>query len=183
MTLIYAKTRKGHDEMVERTGGLTLRVRRLLIFIDGKHTNEELQAMAGGVSFTESIEFLRASGYIEELSKVAMVVAEIDADAETEVEFETEAVPTTATVTTPTDADPQVRDVVRELMLNSLSEYTGSLKYRALMRRIRHEITTEGLRQLSDEWYEAINDNPDASLVAEELKTRILDVLEGLPPR
>lgn len=173
MTLIYTKTQKGHDEVGARTGGLTPRVRRLLIFIDGKRTSEQLQAMVGDTSFNESMELLRASGYIEELSGAAPAVAEAAPVA-------AEASPAVATAA-PASVDPRVLDVARKLMLNSLSDYTGPLKYRALMQRIRDESTVRGLRQLAEEWYEAVNDNPAASFAVDELKHQIVDALEGHP--
>lgn len=176
MTLIYTKTQKGHDEVVARTGGLSPRVRRLLIFIDGKRTSDQLQAMVGDASLTDSIELLRASGYIEELSGTAPAAAEAAPD-------EAEAAPAAAPVASSpaTSADPRVLDVARKLMLNSLSDYTGPLKYRALMQRIRDESTAKGLMQLTEEWYQAVNDNPAASFAVDELKHQIVDALEGHP--
>lgn len=176
MTLIYTKTQKGHDEVGARTGGLTPRVRRLLIFIDGKRTNEQLQAMVGDASVAESIELLRASGYIEELSGAAPAASEAVAAA-------AQATPIAAATAAPlsTAVDPRVLDVAHKLMLNSLSDYTGPLKYRALMQRIREESTINGLKQLTEEWYEAVNDNPAASFAVDELKHQILDTLNGHP--
>ncbi|MBI1907396.1 MAG: hypothetical protein HYS20_14365 [Rhodocyclales bacterium] len=176
MTLIYTKTQKGHDEVGARTGGLTPRVRRLLIFIDGKRTNEQLQAMVGDASVAESIELLRASGYIEELSGAAPAAAEAVAAV-------AQATPIAAATAAPssTAVDPRVLDVAHKLMLNSLSDYTGPLKYRALMQRIREESTINGLKQLTEEWYEAVNDNPAASFAVDELKHQILDTLNGHP--
>lgn len=185
MTLIYTKTQKGHDEVVERTGGLTPRVRRLLIFIDGKRTDEQLQAMVGDAAFAESIELLKASGYIEELSGVAAPVAEAVPVVEAMPAATATAPPATAppaTAAAPSaSADPRVLDLARKLMLNSLSDYTGPLKYRALMQRIRDETTAKGLKQLAEEWYEAVNDNPAASFAVDELKHQIVDALEGHP--
>ena len=38
MGVIFAKTRKGHEEIETRSGGLSPRVRRVLIFVDGKRS-------------------------------------------------------------------------------------------------------------------------------------------------
>ena len=36
MGVVFAKTRKGQDEIATKAGGLSPRVRRVLIFVDGK---------------------------------------------------------------------------------------------------------------------------------------------------
>ena len=38
MGIVFAKTRKGQDEIATKAGGLSPRVRRVLIFVDGKRT-------------------------------------------------------------------------------------------------------------------------------------------------
>ena len=45
MGVVFAKTQKGHDEIATKAGGLTPRVRRVLIFVDGKRSVEELRTM------------------------------------------------------------------------------------------------------------------------------------------
>ena len=45
MDAIFAKTAKGHAEITTKAGGLTPRIRRVLIFIDGKRTVEDLRSM------------------------------------------------------------------------------------------------------------------------------------------
>lgn len=42
MDVVFTKTSKGIEEMEKRTAGLTPRVRRVLIMIDGKRTMEAL---------------------------------------------------------------------------------------------------------------------------------------------
>jgi hypothetical protein len=46
MSVIFTKTQKGTEEMTNRSGGLTPRVRRVLIMIDGKRSVDDLRAMA-----------------------------------------------------------------------------------------------------------------------------------------
>jgi hypothetical protein len=47
LTVIYAKTQKGLTEMESRSGEIGPRVRRLLIFVDGKRSVDQLKAMVG----------------------------------------------------------------------------------------------------------------------------------------
>ena len=43
MAVIFTKTERGHAEITSRAGGLSPRVRRVLIFVDGKRTVAELR--------------------------------------------------------------------------------------------------------------------------------------------
>jgi len=43
MGALFAKTAKGLNEITTKTGGLTPRVRRVLIFVDGNRTIIELR--------------------------------------------------------------------------------------------------------------------------------------------
>lgn len=45
MGVVFAKTPKGHEELTAKSGGLSPRQRRVLIFVDGKRTVEELRGM------------------------------------------------------------------------------------------------------------------------------------------
>ena len=45
MAVIFTKTERGHAEITSRAGGLSPRVRRVLIFVDGKRTVAELRDM------------------------------------------------------------------------------------------------------------------------------------------
>ena len=45
MGAIFAKTGKGQAEITTKAGGLTPRVRRVLIFVDGKRSVDELRTM------------------------------------------------------------------------------------------------------------------------------------------
>ena len=65
MGVVFAKTRKGQDEITSRAGGLTPRERRLLIFADGKRSLDELQRMLQADDLRPILEKLRKSGYIE----------------------------------------------------------------------------------------------------------------------
>jgi hypothetical protein len=65
---IYAKTELGTKELVERTMGLAIDVRRLLILVDGKHT--VAQVLARGRAFhadTEAFEQLERTGLVSRL--------------------------------------------------------------------------------------------------------------------
>ena len=65
MAVIFAKTRKGHAEIETRAGGLNPRVRRVLIFVDGKRPVEELRGMLQSDDLQHTLGMLEEEGFIE----------------------------------------------------------------------------------------------------------------------
>jgi hypothetical protein len=45
MAVVFAKTPKGQEEVATKSAGLTPRVRRVLIMVDGKRSIDELRSM------------------------------------------------------------------------------------------------------------------------------------------
>ena len=72
MGVVFAKTPKGHEEITSKAGGLTPRVRRALIFVDGKRTVDELRGMLQSDDLQHTLGMLEEEGYIA----VGAVVAE-----------------------------------------------------------------------------------------------------------
>ncbi len=65
MGVVFAKTQKGHDEIATKAGGLSPRVRRILIFVDGKRSVEELRSMLLADDLQHTLGMLEEEGYIE----------------------------------------------------------------------------------------------------------------------
>ena len=65
MAVIFAKTQKGHDEITSKSGGLTPRERRVLIFVDGKRTVDDLRGMLQSDDLQHTLGMLEEVGYIE----------------------------------------------------------------------------------------------------------------------
>ncbi len=65
MSQIYSKTAKGQDEVKTRAGGLTQRMRQVLIFIDGKRSRDDLYGMLKGEDLDELLHTFVAQGLIE----------------------------------------------------------------------------------------------------------------------
>lgn len=71
MSQIYSKTAKGQEEIKTRAGGLTQRMRQVLIFIDGKRSRDDLHGMLKGDDLDELLAALAAQGLIEATSAAA----------------------------------------------------------------------------------------------------------------
>lgn len=63
MSQIYSKTPKGQEEIKTRTGGLTQRMRQILIFIDGKRSRDDLHDMLKGDDIDELLHSLVEQGF------------------------------------------------------------------------------------------------------------------------
>jgi hypothetical protein len=63
--LIYAKTPKGVAEIGNRSGGLSMAVRRVLIMTDGKRSVGELQAMLGATDTGDILAMLAELGHVQ----------------------------------------------------------------------------------------------------------------------
>lgn len=69
MSDIFSKTAKGQEEIKTRAGGLTQRMRQVLIFVDGKRNREELHGMLKGGDMDDLLAALVEDGYIEVTGK------------------------------------------------------------------------------------------------------------------
>ena len=68
MGAVFAKTTKGQNEITGKAGGLTPRVRRVLIFADGKRTVDEMREMLRSDDLQHTLGILEEEGYIELIS-------------------------------------------------------------------------------------------------------------------
>lgn len=65
MSQIYSKTLKGQEEIKTRAGGLSQRMRQVLIFIDGKRSRDDLAGMLKGDDMDTLLAELMAQGLVE----------------------------------------------------------------------------------------------------------------------
>ena len=63
--LIYTKTPRGVAEVGNRSGGLSMAVRRVLIMTDGKRSVGELQAMLGSTDAGDILAMLAELGHVQ----------------------------------------------------------------------------------------------------------------------
>lgn len=65
MSAIFAKTRKGQEEIEHRSAGLGPRARRLLILLDGKRPFDEVRALMPDPKLDETLAVLEGGAFIE----------------------------------------------------------------------------------------------------------------------
>lgn len=117
MSRIYSKTEKGQEEIKTRAGGLSQRMRQVLIFIDGKRSRDDLYGMLKGDDLDELLAALATQGLIEATGsaapKQAAAPASAPAAASAPVASAPAAAPKPAPVKAPEAPRPSTADLER----------------------------------------------------------------------
>ncbi|MBS1188439.1 MAG: hypothetical protein H6R10_231 [Rhodocyclaceae bacterium] len=169
MGVVFAKTRKGQEEIETKTGGLTPRVRRVLIFVDGKRTVDDLRAMLQSDDLQHTLGMLEEAGYIE-VAAVTNAAGEAAAPP-------APLPPVTAFRELPAETDLVSLQKARNFMLNTLNAFVGSLGASSLLDRIDRCHDHASLRALFDEWYHTIVMSREGKREAEALRAKLLEVI------
>ena len=169
MGVVFAKTRKGQDEIASRAGGLTPRERRLLIFADGKRSLDELQRMLQADDLRPILEKLRKAGYIEAV------------DAASQIAARPAAAPSLPTITVfrtlPEPRDPKQLELARNYLVNSLKTFCSPQANQQLIAAALAAKTHEELRWQFEPWLHAITQTLQGKLRAEELRAHLLKII------
>ena len=169
MGAVFAKTPKGQDEITTKAGGLTPRVRRVLIFIDGKRSVDELRGMLQSDDLQHTLGMLEEDGYIELNSVINAAGKPVAAKAP--------LAPITAFAELPAEYDPVRLQKARNFMTNTLNAFCGALGNSSLLARLELANSHADLRALYDEWYHAIVMSREGKREAEGLREKLLAVI------
>ena len=161
MGVVFAKSPKGQAEITTKAGGLTPRVRRVLIFVDGKRTVEEMRGLLQADDLQHTLGLLEEEGYIVVASPpVTQPLPSITAFGEL-----------------PATPDPVRLQQARNFMMNTLNAFVGALGASSLLDRIENAGGHQGLRDLYGEWYHAIVMSREGKREAESLRSKLLAVI------
>lgn len=162
MGAVFTKTPKGLAEIANRSGGLSPRVRRVLIMIDGKKSVEDLRSMLQSDDLQHTLGMLEEDGYIEMTAQAAQNQPAKSITAFTEL---------------PATPDPVRLQQARNFMTNTLNAFVGALGTSSLLDRIEAAQSHDALRAQYDEWYHAIVMSREGKREAETLRTKLLAVI------
>ena len=168
MAVIFTKTERGHAEITSRAGGLSPRVRRVLIFVDGKRTVAELRDMLQSDDLQHTLGLLEEDGFIEMVGISGAGGSPLPPDA---------APPSGVFRLHPPGDDPLRLQQARNFMLNTLNAFVGALGTSSLQDRIAAARNPAEMRLLFDEWYHAIVSSRDGRRQAEHLRGKLLEVI------
>ncbi|AYH44134.1 hypothetical protein [Azoarcus sp. DN11] len=167
MGVIFAKTAKGQEEFVSRSGGLSPRVRRVLILVDGRRTVSELRELVAADDLTHTL------GSLEELGMIEVCQSPSAASQEP-----MDRLPSiTAFRELPEARNAKELDMARNFMINTLKNFCSLYGPISLMSHINSADSHENLRDLYPEWYRLIVESRSGRRRAEDLRNDLLKVL------
>lgn len=168
MSVVFTKTAKGLEAIEKRTGGLTPRVRRVLIMIDGKRTVENLRDLALADDLSHTLGELEETGFIELLKLPGMehVVADDGGLA---------AVTTFREIPQPHNA--KELDMAKNFIINTLKTFCGPATHLSIVEAAFAANSHEELREQFGAWYQAIVETRAGRRRAEDLRAELLKVI------
>jgi len=169
MDVVFSKTPKGVEEMETRAGGLTPRVRRVLIMIDGKRTVEDIRAMALADDLSHTLGQLEEAGYIQLATSDQLQAAQLQPDGG--------LAGVTAFRDVPELTNPKELDMAKNFIINSLKTFCGPMTHLTIVEQAFAAKTHEELREQFGPWFNAIVETRDGRRRAEELRSQLLKVI------
>lgn len=158
---LCVKTPKGIEAVAQKAHGLPMRVRQVLIMVDGKRDAPMLATMFPGDGLQAILDQLLADGYIAPLKK----------------EPPKASVPLPIKKPAPVDG-PQPKDererieMARNFMVNTTRTFIGYVGS-PLIKQVESCQSIEELQALFDKWRETINMNPEGARRMKELEPRL----------
>jgi len=169
MSKIFVKTKKGVEEIEKRTSDMSLRVRRILILVDGKRTAEDIHELALADDLNQTLGLLEANGYIEQIRQPEATALASGVDEGAPREFTFRKIPDTP--------DPNEIEMARHFILNTLYTFCGQWAHLSIVKAASAANTHEELRKSFVPWYNAIIETGEGRRRAEELSSSLLKVI------
>ena len=172
MRVVFAKTARGQDEIAAKSGQLTPRQRRALIFVDGKRSVDELRDMMQSDDLQHTLGLLEEAGFIE-------ISPSSERDSSNgNVAASAGALPSiTAFRPVPSPVNPKELEMAKNFIMNSLKTFTGPYTHLSIIEATFAARTHEALREQFAPWYNAIVQTRDGRRRAEELRSQLLQVI------
>lgn len=169
MNKIFIKTQKGIEEIEKRSSDMSLRVRRVLILVDGKRTPEDIHELAPANDLSQTLGSLEENGYIEPVRQPEAAATASRTDESTPGEFIFRKIPDTP--------DPKDMEMARHFILNTLYTFCGQWAHLSIVKAASAANTHEELRKSFLPWYNAIIETGEGRRRAEELSSSLLKVI------
>lgn len=168
MSEIFVKTQKGIEEIEKRASDMSLRVRRILILVDGKRTVEGIRELALADDLNQTLGLLEETGYIGLIKQpeTAALVTEIDGGMPTDFVFR--EIPAT---------NPKDMEMAKHFIMNTLYTFCGQWAHLSIVTAASAANTHEELRKIFIPWYNAIVETGEGRRRAEELSSSLLKVI------
>lgn len=169
MGVVFAKTARGQEEITAKSGGLTPRQRRALIFVDGRRSVDELRDMLQSDDLQHTLGLLEEAGLIE--------IATPAGSGGNAASPSGSPPSITSFRPLPTMTDTKELEMARNFIMNSLKTFTGPYTHLTIIEAAFAARTHEELREQFGPWYNAIVQTREGRRRAEELRGQLLQVI------
>ncbi len=174
---VFEKTLKGQEEVKNKAHNLSMIERRVLIFIDGKRTLDDLRSLPGVKDLDGVLSLLSTQGYI-----VQMAEAKQASTPTSETSLSIPHKPSGGAADSPfrelpETFQPDKFNMAKHYMINTLNHFKGFYGATRLVREIDACQTHEELRGFYDAWCERIDGTRAGNKQGGKLRQDLLDVL------
>nr|CAA6829834.1 MAG: Unknown protein [uncultured Thiotrichaceae bacterium] len=174
---IYEKTSMGLEEIKSKVRGLSMIERRVLIFIDGKRTVDDLGALPRVKDLDGIITLLVSEGYIAPSGVQGSPVAPASAAEVPPSIQEQPGEPTPSFRDLPEKFQPEKFDMAKNFMTNTLNHFKGFYGATSLVREIDACEDHDALRALYGAWCEQMDSSRQGLKQGKKLRKDLLDVI------
>jgi hypothetical protein len=173
--LAYAKAEKGFAEIESRAFGLSPKLRRVLILIDGKRTLESLRTMLGLDGLEKLLDDLTSQGFIKKID--AAGEAPTSAAQSAVGEAEPTALPADAFAGLPESRSDAEIEKAKNFMINTLVHFHGQYTKLDVMRAVKACDSAAQLREHYADWVRCMHESRQAEKRLPELTKQLLAVI------
>ena len=167
--LAYTKAEKGVAEIQHRRFGLSPKLRRVLILVDGQRTLEGLKSVLKEDSLESMLDDLSTGGFIETVTLEDLAATPGNA----EVGGSTVR-PLSAAAPHPS---PEDLERAKNFIINTLVHFHGQYAKLDLMRAVKGCNTHSELRELYPDWLRCMQESWQAKTRLTELNEQLLAVI------
>ncbi|MDD4979450.1 MAG: hypothetical protein PHI29_12555 [Gallionella sp.] len=169
MSGLFIKTTKGMAVIEKSEGELPMRVRRILIMVDGNRTVEEIRELTMSADLDMALQLLEEEGYIERAQAAAVDGTQATSAKITSANFKFRELP----------PSPKAKDLdmARHFIINTLKTFCGPVAHLTIVKAATAATSHTELRELFSPWYEAIVATSAGARRSEELSEMLLKVI------
>lgn len=172
---VFEKTLRGQEEIKHKAHGLSMIERRVLIFIDGKRTVDDLKSLPRVTDLDGIISLLETGSYIAQVAKPTAPAPAHEIPLSGSQEQSGEPLPSFREL--PPTFQPDKFNMAKHYMTNTLNHFKGFYGATRLVREIDNCQTHEELRGFYTVWCQDIDATRAGKKRMEKLRKDLLDVL------
>ncbi len=174
-TVVFAKTAAGQKEIQDRSIGLTLLQRRLLLLMNGQRRLSELSELMPGQDLQPLLQTLQEKACVEQVSSPLRRTA--NAESTTDGKASSAAANSMSGLPPADQRTTAQNEMARNFMINTINTVFGQYTRLTLIETISHANGTDGLRQAYFMWSSALEENRVGAKRLPDFQSQLFKVL------